>query len=103
MSYHKTSLNLLDENGLVYPGVESNLYDESYETIFSIDNQKYSGIFNFGLVTKFPFALGTELSISAEVYPQFSDYLDGVIIESEIVLQGRMIYLTMQDLAFYIN
>lgn len=83
MSYHKTQLNLTDENGAIYTGTEKYFYDDTFETVFSIENQNYTTILNFGMETKFPFALGTELFISAEVFPQFSDYLDGVMYRTK--------------------
>jgi len=83
MSYHKTSLNLLDENGAIYTGSDQYLYDDTFESVFSIENQNYSMMLNFGMETKFPFALGTELFISAEVFPQFSDYLDGIMYRTK--------------------
>ena len=79
MSYHKTMLNLLDENDAIYSSENRYLYDDTFETVFSIENQNYTTMLNFGMETKFPFALGTELFVSAEVFPQFSDYLDGIM------------------------
>ena len=85
--YHKTRLNLYDQNGSIYNFSSNNLpigriratLDNDYETIFSQDNENIKSAVGTGISMRLFKSWNLETLFSYSFLIPFTDYLDGLM------------------------